>query len=57
MSEQNKAMVHNLFDEVWNQGNLVIIDERLSSLVLSPRPSRADIDPDQEIWKVDGKYE
>lgn len=31
MSEQNKAMVHNLFDEVWNQGNLAIIDERLSA--------------------------
>ncbi len=30
MSEENKAIVRRAFEEVWNQGNLSVIDEILS---------------------------
>ena len=31
MSEQNKTIVRETFEEVWNRGNLAILDERLVS--------------------------
>jgi len=31
MSAQNKKLVRQTFDQIWNQGNLAIIDERFAS--------------------------
>jgi predicted ester cyclase len=31
MSAQNKAMIERLFEEVWNKGNLAVVDELVAS--------------------------
>ena len=31
MSEQNKKLVRQTFEEIWNQGNMDVIDERFAS--------------------------
>jgi steroid delta-isomerase-like uncharacterized protein len=31
MSERNKAIIRRIFEQVWNHGNLTIIDERVSN--------------------------
>ena len=36
MSEQNKVMVRRIFEEIWNRGNLTVIDENFASDYLGP---------------------
>ena len=39
MSEQNKAMVRRMIDEVWNGGNLAVVDELVSPDYVGHDPS------------------
>jgi predicted ester cyclase len=39
MLEQNKDLVRRIFEEIWNQGNLAVIDERFASDYLGHSPA------------------
>jgi predicted ester cyclase len=39
MSADNKALVHRLFEEVWNQGNLAVIDELFATSYIRYDPA------------------
>ena len=43
MSEQNKTAVRRLFDEVWNKGNQVVVDELLAQNYTHHDPSTPDL--------------
>ncbi len=43
MSEQNKTAVRRLFEEVWNQGSQVVVDELLAQNYTHHDPSTADL--------------
>ena len=42
MSEQNKAVVRRVFDELWNKGNLPVADELFASTYTHHDPSTPD---------------
>jgi len=42
MSEQNKAVVRRVFDELWNRGNLPVADEFFASTYTHHDPSTPD---------------
>ncbi|HEY4816501.1 MAG TPA: ester cyclase [Candidatus Acidoferrum sp.] len=42
MSEQNKAVIRRLFEEVWNQGNLSVADELFAPNYTHHDPSTPD---------------
>jgi ketosteroid isomerase-like protein len=42
MSEQNKAVVRRLFEELWNKGNLMVADELLAPNYVNHDPSTPD---------------
>jgi steroid delta-isomerase-like uncharacterized protein len=42
MSEQNKAVVRRVFDELWNKGNLRVADEFFASTYTHHDPSTPD---------------
>jgi steroid delta-isomerase-like uncharacterized protein len=43
MSEQNKTAVRRLFEEVWNKGNQVVVDELFAQNYTHHDPSTADL--------------
>jgi steroid delta-isomerase-like uncharacterized protein len=43
MSEQNKAMVHRLFEELWNKGNLPVADELIAPTYTHHDASTPDV--------------
>jgi len=42
MSEQNKAVVRRVFDELWNKGNLPVADGLFASTYTHHDPSTPD---------------
>ncbi len=48
MSEQNKKIVQHIIEEVWNQGNLAVIDALVASDYLDHQP-HADTDGREEV--------
>lgn len=54
MSEQNKAIVRRLIDEVWNQGNLKVADELFAPTYTHHDPSTPDFGrgPESEKKRV-----
>jgi steroid delta-isomerase-like uncharacterized protein len=51
MSEQNKAIVRRLFEEVWNKGNLSVADELFTPNYTHHDPSTPDVGPGPESEK------
>ena len=49
-TEENKAIVQRLSDEVWNQGNLAVADEIFATDFVNHDPSRPDV-TDLESYK------
>jgi len=43
MSEQNKTIVRRLFEEVWNKGNQVVVDELFAPTYSHHDPSSPDL--------------
>lgn len=39
MSEENKALVRRVFEDVWNKGNLAVVDELCATNYLGHQPS------------------
>jgi steroid delta-isomerase-like uncharacterized protein len=54
MSEQNKAMVRRLFDELWNKGNLPVADELIAPTYTHHDESTPDVGrgPESEKKRV-----
>jgi steroid delta-isomerase-like uncharacterized protein len=54
MSEQNKAMVHRLFEELWNKGNLPVADELIAPTYTHHDVSTPDVGrgPESEKKRV-----
>jgi steroid delta-isomerase-like uncharacterized protein len=54
MSEQNKAMVHRLFEELWNKGNLPVADELIAPTYTHHDASTPDVGrgPESEKKRV-----
>jgi len=54
MSEQNKAIVRRLFEEVWNKGNLSVADELFTPNCTHHDPSTPDVGrgPESERKRV-----
>ena len=54
MSEQNKTVVRRLFDELWNNGNLLVADELIAPNYLHHDDSTPDLGkgPDGEKKRV-----
>ena len=51
MSEQNKAIINRLYEEVWNKGNLEVIDEIQTTNYVDHGPSSTDITNGLEEFK------
>lgn len=51
MSEQNKAVVRRLFEEVWNKGNLSVADEVLAPNYVHRDPATPDFGKGPESEK------
>jgi len=54
MSEQNKAVVHRLFEELWNKGNLPVADELIAPTYTHHDASTPDVGrgPESEKKRV-----
>ena len=50
--EQNKALVHRLFDEVWSQGNVGLLDELLAPSFVDHAAQMGGGDPTVEGFKT-----
>ena len=51
MSEENKAVVRRLFEELWNKGNLSVADEIFASTYAHHDPSTPDFERGPESEK------
>ena len=51
MSEQNKTIVHRLFDELWNKGNLSVADQLFAPTYAHHDPSTPDLGKGPESEK------
>ena len=52
MSEENKAIVRRLGEEVWNKGNLAVVDELVSADFVGYGPGRRVTRGPQELKQV-----
>ncbi|MFQ5859851.1 MAG: ester cyclase, partial [Anaerolineae bacterium] len=50
VTEENKAVVRRLYDELWNQGNLAIVDELVAADFVDHNPDPGQ-PPGPEGWK------
>lgn len=55
MSEQNKAIVRRLMEEVWTKGNLAVADELLAANYVHHDPTTVDFGPGPEGEKQRAK--